>query len=221
MVLAGMTEAGRCWGMGVGRAGAGLGGEGVTGLGAGEAGLGVPGLKKKLLAGWVGVGVTGLGVTGLGVPAVGGLAGWVGVGGLAGWVGVGAGEAGTRTEEGSGKLRGSKLREPLAEEVGLAAVGLDCWAKAVKGWGLAWVGAGLAWGTGVAEKVLPGVGAGRRGAAAVGVGRRAAGAAGLARRISSPPRMFCLSSVWKVPVSGLKTSSLEKLGPTGAAGAAA
>ena len=88
--------------------------------------------------------------------------------------------------------------------------------NAVKGEGL------LAVGTGVGEKAAAGrvgvgrarVGVGEGAAAGVGVGvLTPEGALGLERTKSFPP-VDCLSSVWKVPVLGLNTSSLEKLGPT-------
>ena len=181
----------------------------------------VKGVKKKLLdglglagRGWAAVGV-GDGWGRLGVGEGGRLA--VGVGDATGREGVGDGEGtGARgvTEAGSGKFKGAKLVGDPAEGVGL-------WgrAKAVKG-----VGPGRFWGMGVAEKVvLDGVGVAGRLEAGVGVGlgRRPAGAAALLVRISPSPRMVCLRSVWKVPVSGLKTSSEEKLGPTGAGDAGA
>ncbi len=80
--------------------------------------------------------------------------------------------------------------------------------------------AGLELGIGVAEKVL--VAWGLAAGLAVGLGAAwgleaglAPGWLALAMRTCPDPRTFCLSSVWKVPLSGLKTSSLVKLGPTG------
>lgn len=69
---------------------------------------------------------------------------------------------------------------------------------------------------GVGENwALVGVGEGTGAGLGVGEGRLPAGAASfLSLRSVVPPVIAWRSSVWNVPVCGLKTSSLEKLGPT-------
>ena len=199
-----------------GRVPAGLGGGG--GLAAGVGGLWGwgRGWKKMLLAGWVG---GGLAATGVGLGG-GGLEGVVGAGAGRDGVGLGVGGLGAgvcwiRTEPGSGKESPSNL---ICDPGAAPAVGRGVVLNAVKGVGLAPCG------TGVGEKeVLTAVGGGGRAAGrgvAVG-GWRPEGAAALLSLISpEPPATPWRSSVWKVPVAGLKTSSLEKLGPTGVGEAA-